>query len=85
MLCVENWCNEVESRLVTPPEARSWRVAFEDVVLETIKADFPGLANDLPSRWGFVGQDAEESTVIMYMVKRVPIKYRAKGAFLSFG
>ena len=48
--------------------------------LETTSANFPGLVNDVPGRWGFVGEDAEESTVSKYKGKRVPDRYRAKGA-----
>ena len=48
--------------------------------LETTKTNFPGLVNDLPGRWGFVGEDADEITVSNYKGKRVPERYRAKGA-----
>jgi len=44
------------------------------------KERFPWLENDIPGRWGFEGPDAEEEVRGFYVGKRVPDKYRAKGA-----
>jgi len=44
-------------------------------------AMFPGqLENDIQGRYGFVGVEAEPETVVLYSQKRVPDKYRTKGA-----
>jgi hypothetical protein len=50
------------------------------VWLETTIANFPGLVSDIPGRWGFEGEPAEENTQNLYKGKRVPDQYRAKGA-----
>jgi uncharacterized protein len=41
--------------------------------------NFPG-QHDLPGRWGFVGHEAPESVWRLYVGKRVPDEYRARGA-----
>lgn len=48
--------------------------------LPATKANFPWLDNDIPRRWGFEGHPAEQETEDLYLGKRVPDKYRAKGA-----
>jgi hypothetical protein len=47
--------------------------------LSATKADFPWLDEDLP-RIGFEGDPADEATAKLYIGKRVPDQYRAKGA-----
>jgi hypothetical protein len=43
-------------------------------------ANFPWLNEDMPNRYGFVGECAESDTQAEYVGKRVPDEYRAKGA-----
>jgi hypothetical protein len=47
--------------------------------LPATKANFPWLDEDRP-RFGFVGKPADEATASHYVQKRVPDRYRAKGA-----
>lgn len=47
--------------------------------LPSTKANFPWHTRD-ESRWGFEGNPAEEEAARLYMGKRVPDAYRAKGA-----
>ena len=47
--------------------------------LPSTKANFPWHTGD-ENRWGFVGKPAEQETARLYMGKRVPEAYRAKGA-----
>ena len=47
--------------------------------LEATRENFPGF-EDMPGRWGFEGDDVEEETASLYIGKRVPDEYRAKGA-----
>jgi len=47
--------------------------------LPSTTAYFPWHTGD-ENRWGFVGEPAEEATARIYMRKRVPEAYRAKGA-----
>ena len=46
--------------------------------LKATKANFPGMNNDVPGRWGFEGGPAEPATEALYLRKRVPDKYRSK-------
>ena len=48
--------------------------------LPATKANFPWLDADIPGRAGFVGSPAEAETAGLYLRKRVPDMYRAKGA-----
>lgn len=48
--------------------------------LPATTANFPGMGQDIPGRFGFVGHPAEEATAKLYLQRRVPDKYRAKGA-----
>jgi hypothetical protein len=47
--------------------------------LEATEKNFPG-REPMPGRYGFVGHEARESTQRMYRRKRIPDKYRKKGA-----
>ena len=43
--------------------------------------NFPGVMDeDLPGRWGFIGEPAEPVVWDMYVRKRVPERYRRRGA-----
>ena len=53
-------------------EPTEWKVA-------TIE-NFPEFYDDVPSRMGFVGIEAAEAIKEMYLRKRVPAKYRKRGA-----
>jgi uncharacterized protein len=48
--------------------------------LPATRANFPWLTEDEPRRWGFVGVPADEQTRQYYVQKRVPDRYRKKGA-----
>jgi hypothetical protein len=48
--------------------------------LPATKKNFPLLAEDIPGRIGFVGEDAEREVAKLYINRRVPDKYRLKGA-----
>jgi hypothetical protein len=49
--------------------------------IEATKENFPGLlGDDIPGKRGFVGEDAEEAIWNYYVGKRVPARYRKKGA-----
>ena len=49
--------------------------------IEATKENFPGLlGDDIPSKRGFVGEEAEEGIWNYYVGKRVPARYRKKGA-----
>jgi hypothetical protein len=48
--------------------------------LPATKNNFPWLPEDLPSRIGFVGHPAELAVESLYIKKRVPDKFRRKGA-----
>jgi hypothetical protein len=48
--------------------------------LPATTANFPWLAENIPTRSGFVGKRAETATETLYINKRVPEKYRTKGA-----
>ena len=48
--------------------------------LSATKAEFPWLAEDIPGRWGFVGEEADHETTRLYVGKRVPDRYRPRGA-----
>ena len=47
--------------------------------LEANENNFPGLP-EIPGRYGFVGQKAPESIQIVFVNKRIPQKYRSRGA-----
>jgi len=42
--------------------------------------NFPEFNDDVPSRYGFVGKEADESIKELYLRKRVPPIYRKRGA-----
>jgi hypothetical protein len=44
------------------------------------KQNFPRLAEDIPGRWGFEGKVAEQEVREKYVRRRVPDKFRKKGA-----
>lgn len=45
------------------------------------KADFPAqLDNDIPGKWGFIGEPADDEIQNQYVGKRVPARFRKKGA-----
>lgn len=48
--------------------------------LPATKENFPWLDTDIPPRFGFEGQPAEQATASLYIRKRVPDAFRAKGA-----
>ena len=48
--------------------------------LPATKANFPWLDEDIPSRFGFVGEPAEQAVESLYVKTRVPDRYRLKGA-----
>ncbi len=48
--------------------------------LPATKANFPWLDGDIPGRSGFVGKPAEQAAASLYIRRRVPDVYRAKGA-----
>ena len=49
--------------------------------LKATRENFPGLeSNDRPGRWGFVGEPAESEVWNHYVRKRVPQRYRRRGA-----
>jgi hypothetical protein len=48
--------------------------------LPATKTSFPWLDDDIPGRFGFVGEPAENATAKLYIGMRVPDAYRAKGA-----
>ncbi len=48
--------------------------------LESTKENFPWLSEDIPHRFGFVGDLAEPAVTNLYLHKRVPDEYRQKGA-----
>jgi len=48
--------------------------------LSATKDNFPWLAEDIPGRFGFVGQPAEPAVSNLYVGGRVPDKFRRKGA-----
>jgi len=47
--------------------------------LEATAANFPG-REDVPGRWGFIGQEASEDIRARYVRKRLPDNYRRRGA-----
>ncbi len=48
--------------------------------MKATMANFPRLTQNEPRRWGFEGMEAEEEVANLYLRKRVPNSYRAKGA-----
>ena len=48
--------------------------------LPATATNFPGLAEDAPGRLGFVGEEAPDEIRKLYVGKRVPDKYRKRGA-----
>lgn len=49
------------------------------------KANFPAqLDNDIPGKWGFVGKEAEDEVQNLYVGKRVPARFKKKGAKAPF-
>lgn len=48
--------------------------------MATTKANFPGIYEDIPDRYGFEGEEAPEEIKSHYMKRRVPSSYRKKGA-----
>lgn len=47
---------------------------------EAKKINFPEFNVDIEGRFGFVGKEAEDSIKQLYMRKRIPDKFRQKGA-----
>ena len=47
---------------------------------EAVIQNFPEFHQNVPGRYGFIGEEAEDSIKQMYIRKRVPDKYRKKGA-----
>lgn len=47
--------------------------------LNATAENFPGF-EDLPGRIGFVGKEAPEDIIKLYVGKRVPDRYRKRGA-----
>ena len=48
--------------------------------MKATRENFPGLETDMPDRWGFEGEYEKGKTASIYVGKRVPDVYRAKGA-----
>lgn len=48
--------------------------------MKATRENFPGFEVIDPDRWGFEGEEADEAIRSQYVGKRVPDKYRAKGA-----
>jgi len=48
--------------------------------LPATKVNFPWLAEDIPGRFGFVGEPAEQAIASLYIKRRVPEKFQRKGA-----
>ena len=48
--------------------------------MEAKTTNFPWLASDIPGRWGFEGRPVELEVEQRYLRKRVPDRYRARGA-----
>ena len=48
--------------------------------LPATKNNFPWLVEDIPDRFGFVGRPAEREAESLYIKRRVPDKFRRKGA-----
>lgn len=48
--------------------------------LPTTKENFPILDNDVPNRFGFIGEEASLDIKTIYIHKRIPDSYRKKGA-----
>ena len=48
--------------------------------LPASRQDFPWLSEDIPTRIGFVGREADPSILARYNGKRVPDRFRTKGA-----
>lgn len=48
--------------------------------LPATKANFPWLEQDIPERFGFAGKPAEQEIAKLYLARRVPDVYRARGA-----
>ncbi len=45
------------------------------------KANFPAqLDNDIPGKWGFIGEPADDEVQNLYVGKRVPARFQKKGA-----
>ena len=51
--------------------------------LLSLKEHFPWEQSNLPDRWGFEGTDAEYEVWSYYVSKRVPARYKKKGAMAS--
>jgi hypothetical protein len=47
--------------------------------LQATSTNFPG-RQDMPGRWGFVGRVASEAMTKLYVARRMPDRYRKKGA-----
>jgi hypothetical protein len=48
--------------------------------LKSTKENFPWLSEDIPGRFGFIGDEAEPAVKNLYFKKRVPDELRKKGA-----
>jgi hypothetical protein len=77
---------------IDPKRAESYKLILghrHGLVLEAFRperwipgtrANFPSHAEYAPPRWGFVGKPADEQTRSQYVGKRVPDRYRRRGA-----
>ncbi len=55
-------------------------VFIADNWLKATKENFPILENDIPGRFGFIGKKAPKAVLDKYLDKRIPEKFRKKGA-----
>jgi uncharacterized protein len=53
---------------------------YDAVWVPATKANFPWLIDDIPGRFGFEGNPANKPIERLYLRKRVPDEFRAKGA-----
>lgn len=51
-----------------------------DKWMEATKDNFPELDSDIPKRYGFIGTEAPEDIKTYYVGKKIPERYRKKGA-----
>lgn len=48
--------------------------------MKATKENFPGFESGIPGRFGFEGREADEAVRKLYVGKRIPDRYRARGA-----
>ena len=51
--------------------------------LEATEKNFPG-RESMPERYGFIGEEAPTAILSLYVGKRIPNKYRKRGAAAPF-